>query len=168
MKKVFVFSLVLLVLVSCSLLPFLNPIKTGMIACYCKSGGNFIDFDFDAKGEVERKDSLASYVDIILEPWFDNSGNPMPTIMLNISSPDSFSFIMDLGIISLDDALKLSDSDLMPDSFSMDLQAKKDHVYYVISTPERKEYFMLVDSIKIDEGNATYDAEVFFKYVPRK
>mgnify|MGYP000262398504 CR=1 FL=1 len=168
MKKIFIISLVVLLLTSCSLLSFLNPIKTGMIAFYGKSEKNPIDFDFDAKGEVERTGSIESYVDIVLEPWFDLSGNPMPTIMLNISSPDSYSFIMDLGIISLDDALKLNDSDLMPDSFSMDFSAKKDHVYYVISTPEKKEFFMLVDSIKVDENSTTYDAEVFFKYVPRK
>ncbi|MEO0288939.1 MAG: hypothetical protein ABIN00_04820 [candidate division WOR-3 bacterium] len=168
MKKFFVFTILVLLLISCSLLPFLNPIKTGKIGFYGKTGKNPIDFDFDLKGEVERTGTPESYIDIILEPLYDLSGNPMPTIMLNISSPDSFSFIMDLGIISLDDALKLDDSQLVPDSFVMDLSAKKDHVYYVISTPEKKEYFMLVDSVKIDEGSATYDAEVFFKYIPRK
>lgn len=168
MKKFFVLSVLILLLTSCSLLTFLNPIKTGKIGFYGKTGKNPVDFDFDLKGEVERTGTLESYIDIILEPWYDLSGNPMPTIMLNISSPDSFSFIMDLGIISLDDALKLDDSQLVPDSFVMDLSAKKDHVYYVISTPEKKEYFMLVDSVKIDEDSTTYDAEVFFKYIPRK
>jgi len=104
---------------------------------------NPIDFDFDAKGEVERTGSIESYVDIVLEPWFDLSGNPMPTIMLNISSPDSYSFIMDLGIISLDDALKLNDSDLMPDSFSMDFSAKRIMFTMLYQHLKRKSFLCL-------------------------
>ncbi len=168
MKKFLFIVFIVLFLISCSLFEIFNPIKDGEISVYQKSGKNPIDFDFDLKGMVERTGSLESYVDIILEPWVDLDGNPMPTIMLNISSPDSYSFIMDLGMISLDDALKLSDGDLLPDSFVMDFSAKKDHVYYVISTPEKKEYFMLVDSIFLDGTGSSYDCEVFFKYVPRK
>jgi hypothetical protein len=127
--KKFLLLLILSVMIfaSCSLLSMFNPFKSGHIVVYIKSGENAYDFDFDSKGEVERTGVIGSDIDILLEPWVDMEGNPIPTIMLNIVSPDSFSFIMDLGIISLDDATALEDSDLVPVSLAMDFSAKKDH-----------------------------------------
>jgi len=160
MKKVLaVFSIAMIIfLSSCSFLTDLLPtgISTGTLST---SSG------FDLDNGKEYTDLNDSNVDLVLEPWWD-SGSPAPALQLH-SWGDSMTFIFDLGVISIDDASKKSDAELVPDTIEWDTFVNEGHTYFIV-IESGKQFYLYADILDITEYDNYYDAELTFKYMEKK
>jgi len=160
MKKVLtVFAIAMVFLLSsCSLLTDLLPgtVSTGIVST---SSG------YDLDNGKEYSDLNDSNVDLILEPWWD-SGSPAPGLQLH-SWGDSLTFIFDLGVISINDASKKSDEELVPDTIGWDVYVKTGHTYFIV-IESTKQFYLYADNLDITEYDNYYDAELTFKYMEKK
>lgn len=161
MKKIFtVLSIAMILLLSsCSILSALIPgagISTGTVST---------DTGYDLDNGKEYTDLGDSNVDLVLEPWWD-SGSPAPALQLRTWG-DSLTFIFDLGVISIDDAAKKSDDELVPDSLAWDDYVTEGHTYFVV-IESGKQFYLYADKLDITEYDNYYDAELTFNYMEKK
>ena len=147
------FIMLVLVLAGCALLGFLGA-SSGKITTSSA-------FDLDNGKEIALDAASLDGADLVLEPWWKD-GSPAPALQM-FDWGETATLISDLGRISIDDALTMSDDDLVPDSIVWDVYIEKEHTYYVI-TAELNEYFVYVKTIEIDQQDNSYDAEVTFDY----
>ncbi|MFO8062354.1 MAG: hypothetical protein R6U31_05455 [bacterium] len=154
MKRFTLPAIVVLIIAGCTLLNFLP------------SGELTFDkfYDLDNGVQIDPNGDNLSDADLILEPWYKD-GEPAPALQL-YSWGDNATFIHDLGEISLDKALSMSDSEIEPDSIEWDVYVNQSHTYYIV-TSEMNEFFLYVSDVEIQEDETTYEATVKFNYQQR-
>lgn len=152
MKRVPIAMLVL-VLGGCALLGFLGA-SSGTITTDSA-------FDLDNGVAIDYTADNLDDADLVLEPWWSN-GEPAPALQM-YDWGGALTFIHDLGRVSIDEALGMSDDEIEPDTIVWDVYVEKEHTYYVM-TSEGNEFFVYINTITIDEQDNWYDAEVKFDY----
>ncbi len=144
-------------LTSCSLIAMFLPYDSGKVT-------TSTIYDLETKTEMEWGDADQDDADLVLEPWYDNDG-PAPALQMYDWGGNA-TFILDLGAISIDDALNLSDDELIPDPIEWDVYVEEGHTYYII-TSELNEYYLYVNTVDIDEDANGYDATVKFDFMEK-
>ena len=118
---------------------------------------------FDFSEGIATNDTMR---DIGIEPWVDDSGRPNPDFQLTTWG-DSTKKLVDLGNISLDDAVSMDPANLVVDTTKQydmwDAYPSEGHSYY-LTTREGYDVFFHLDSMKIVEDTSYWTSGYWIHY----
>ncbi len=137
--------------------------NTGYKEAYFGDTQDYTKAGFDFSEGVAVHDTVA---DLVVEPWWDN-GSPRPDFQLTTWG-DSTKKIVDLGNVSLDDAVSLNPADLVPDTTTQDdmwdAYPSTGHSYY-LTTREGFDVFFHLDSMKVVQDSNGYTSDYWIHYL---
>ena len=131
--------------------------------------GYFGDLDASSKIGFDFSEGVATndtMKDMSVEPWVDDSGRPKPDFLLSTWG-DSTKKIVDLGNMTLDDAVSLDPANLVVDTSEQfdrwDAYAYEGHSYY-LTTREGYDVFVHLDSMKIVQDSNYWTSGYWIHY----
>lgn len=156
MKRILTVIL-LLIIAGCSLF---EDTKTGRIAYYTLRNEASTGYDFDISRELEH---TKKGIEIYCYP-FMNNGLPKPGMLCDEYDP-AYSYITDLGFITLDSAVGIEDSiiELTNDVKAWHAEAVKGKAY-MLNTAGGEKYVIYIDSIYAETDSLLCDHIIHFSF----
>ena len=156
MKRI-LFAVSLIVLAGCSMF---SDVKSGRIAFYSLSDELSTGYDFDIMREL---DHTKKGNEIYCYPFYD-SNLPKPGILCDEYDPE-YSYIIDLGFITMDSAMTINDSLIEAGNY-----VKEWHIWaydgksYLLSTGSDEQYILYIDSIFENADSLLCDHVIYFSF----